>query len=48
MPVPLLIMTCGAMRIDGRAEAAFGVYVLKDGKLWRIFGAVEGGAVAFW
>ncbi|SDD62192.1 nuclear transport factor 2 family protein [Actinokineospora iranica] len=42
------IMTRSTMRIDGREEVAFGAYVLKDGKLWRIFGAVEGGAVAFW
>jgi len=42
------IMTRSTMTIKGTTEVAFGAYVVKDGMLWRIFGAVEGGAVSFW
>jgi hypothetical protein len=38
------ILLRGTMKVKGEIEISCGTYVLKDGKIWRQTGAVEGGA----
>lgn len=37
------IMVRSTMKVNGEVEVAFGIYVIRDGKIWRQTGAVEGG-----
>jgi hypothetical protein len=38
------ILLRGTMRVEGEKEISCGTYVLRDGKIWRQTGAIEGGA----
>jgi hypothetical protein len=38
------ILLRGTMKVKGEIEISCGTYVLKDGKIWRQTGAIEGGA----
>jgi len=38
------ILVRGTMKVKGEPEVSCGTYVLRDGKIWRQTGAVEGGA----
>jgi SnoaL-like protein len=42
------IMTRTTMTVKGREIVAFGAYVIRDGMVWRVFGADEGGAIDWW
>ncbi|MFJ8439932.1 nuclear transport factor 2 family protein [Kitasatospora griseola] len=41
-------MMRGTMIVRGETVVTFGVYVLRDGKIWRQCGADEGGARDWW
>jgi len=38
------ILLRGTMKVNGEIEISCGTYVLRDGKIWRQTGAIEGGA----
>ena len=42
------IMTRTTMTVKGEQIVAFGAYVIRDGMVWRVFGADEGGARDWW
>lgn len=38
-----VVMVRSTMKVQGHTEVAFGIYVIRDGLIWRQTGAVEGG-----
>ena len=42
------VMMRGTLRVNGEEVVTFGVYVLRDGLIWRQCGADEGGTRNWW
>lgn len=43
-----MILTRTKLRVQGEEIVAFGAYVIRDGMIWRQFGADEGGVRDWW